>query len=91
MDNSQKTLREPLSAKCTECGEPCREGNKYCSRVACRVQACYRRKIEPRIKVEATGEAQKSIARQVLMDIEDALKPLIEARDFVKNFLKKPE
>jgi len=91
MDDQQKALKSPLSAKCRECGEPCREGNKYCGKVACRVQAHFRRKIEAPIKAEAAGEAQKSIAKQILMDIEDALRPMIEARDFLKKFLGKSE
>ena len=91
MDKQQKTLKSKLRAKCSECGDPCREGNKYCGKVSCRVQAHYRRKIETGVKAKIAGEAQKSIARQILMDLEDALKPMIEAKDFLKNFLKKPE
>jgi len=40
---------------------------------------------------KVAGEAQKSLARAILMDIEDALKPMIAARDFLKDFLGKPK
>lgn len=65
MDKTQKALKTALSAKCTECGDPCKEGNKYCGKVACRVQAHFRRKIEAPIKAKAAGDSQKSLAREV--------------------------
>ena len=64
MDKQQKALKSKLRAKCSECGAPCREGNKYCDKVSCRVQAHYRRKIEAPIKAEIAGTSQRSLANE---------------------------
>ena len=88
MNKEQKMLKSLTSAVCTECGEPCKEGNKYCHNVACRVQAHFRRKIEPSIKAEVAGESQKSLAREVLLQVIYIKEYLEELKDLMEEVLK---
>jgi len=88
MDNKQKALKSPLSAKCSECGQPCKEGNKYCGKVACRVQAHFRRKIDTNIfrlemKAKIAGDGQKSVAKEVLSNIKSMQSDLQKAVDII--------